>query len=981
MSVPKPDYQRILESIRAVITKSRGSDRADDAQLDVCLGNLARSDLPTEVLSRVEAVLKEDNDVRAKFSEASLNLLEGLRSTLAKEEEARKINFPGKENHSLLSLQDQAYIRILIELLICWGMSPNFQQNVGIPASLRTKKLQQEYRLEVPRRGDETKLAAFVRPLVDILLDPKSAELQYILATKFLTDLVAALVQLAHSPDSAPVPSEVSFSARDTPATLVQPITSQLSEFNQTRKQFRELLNSVVNRVPLDLVVDSFTQILALRNSPAWLKKQCGTELSACLMLEQKHGVQVVIDRIIGGKELAPEMLEHIVGLITTVPRQVKSKEAYYEKIHRQVLGMLHAANPASASPDSGQNMSSLGSSPALSKLVASRIIGRVFKKEGPEIGDRYFLQVVLKPLHTFKYSTDTAPSAFDPNADDGGLAADVVIQESEIQRCVEDAYNIVRGNPPIQPLFDALSDYIPAFFRLFCFTSKSKSFLSQNTREILAFYMKFSTTANHTLLRSLVMPQESDAASCLVFGAGSSGGVVIRKISDEKRNFLWEAECVVQLLKEINDELLAGNLFVELLHEFARIKNRKEHSERFLILLQILAILSEQMGPSLLKNIVQVCTLLKSLLAMESDKDPTGIEPPDQDTLALALGVLSTLLNGSVKVKKEEEILLFDLLPELEAIAESTTNEEIHQLASETRMKIMTRDPSWIAPEETPSANESAKFDIKEILKDLNDPLIPVRAHGLVTLRRMVLNRDAVAQKNLTKILNIFQTQIQHDDSFVYLIAVRGLAALADVHPDRIIPIITEYYANNLAAQKPGENSIAGTLNEVTRTKVGEALVQIAKRCGQTLPQYASYFVNALLRGARDPLPSIRASAMSNLAELCKYLHFALHPYIRDILSCIYHAFDFEQDVEVRRAAVFACGYLLRGLGQDVFQVIPDDMTRILGYLRRITGDEREDDVTRFQAKLALEEINVTVRSMMDVDSPARGSIFEIVK
>ncbi len=35
------------------------------------------------------------------------------------------------------------------------------------------------------------------------------------------------------------------------------------------------------------------------------------------------------------------------------------------------------------------------------------------------------------------------------------------------------------------------------------------------------------------------------------------------------KRDFVWEAECIVGLLKELNQKQLTGNLFIDLLKEF----------------------------------------------------------------------------------------------------------------------------------------------------------------------------------------------------------------------------------------------------------------------------------------------------------------------------------------------------------------------------------------------------------------------------
>lgn len=49
----------------------------------------------------------------------------------------------------------------------------------------------------------------------------------------------------------------------------------------------------------------------------------------------------------------------------------------------------------------------------------------------------------------------------------------------------------------------------------------------------------------------------------------------------------------------------------------------------------------------------------------------------------------------GSIKIKKEEEILLFDLLPDLEYFC-SYNNEKIKDISSSLILKITTRDTSW---------------------------------------------------------------------------------------------------------------------------------------------------------------------------------------------------------------------------------------------------------------------------------------------
>lgn len=135
---------------------------------------------------------------------------------------------------------------------------------------------------------------------------------------------------------------------------------------------------------------------------------------------------------------------------------------------------------------------------------------------------------------------------------------------------------------------------------------------------------------------------------------------------------------------------------------------------------------------------------------------------------------------------------------------------------------------------------------------------------------------------------------------SFIFLNAIKGLTALGDIFPERVIPILLENFAN-------------ATMSEEVRLKLGEALLRVAKRCGETLPKYGAYtvklfltvagnyFMNAFLHGTKDPRPLIRASSLSNLAELCKHMRFALHPYIADIFSCVSAVLTTEKDADVR--------------------------------------------------------------------------------
>ncbi|KAI8321084.1 hypothetical protein GQ54DRAFT_245583, partial [Martensiomyces pterosporus] len=110
--------------------------------------------------------------------------------------------------------------------------------------------------------------------------------------------------------------------------------------------------------------------------------------------------------------------------------------------------------------------------------------------------------------------------------------------------------------------------------------------------------------------------------------------------------------------------------------------------------------------------------------------------------------------------------------------------------------------------------------------LRDANDDMIPVRAHGIVELRNMVLAKSPALQSSgdrMDATINVFVQMVQSSDSFIYLNAVRGLSALADVHGQKFVARLVAMYCQP-------------ELSLDERVRVGEALLQTALRAGEML-------------------------------------------------------------------------------------------------------------------------------------------------
>ncbi len=280
---------------------------------------------------------------------------------------------------------------------------------------------------------------------------------------------------------------------------------------------------------------------------------------------------------------------------------------------------------------------------------------------------------------------------------------------------------------------------------------------------------------------------------------------------------------------------------------------------------------ISEALGALVLSNVTQLLCLIQVPITcyvflttrgyLSKHTTQVMLASDDEEIIVLCLGLLKGLLSGAwltffasissfcilihwynfpffttttgqMRISREEEVLLFDVVPLLEGLTRHE-RPEIGEAAAELRVRLAAQDRSWAAaPTSTTTTDTSDTHEttIADVMRELSDPLLPVRAHGLVALRRLVLRRDPVALRNLDKIVGIFQAQLHDTDSFVYLGAVHGLSALGDLDPPRFVPLIASLYAD-------------ATMHEATRLKLGEALMLVALRCGAALPKYGTHF------------------------------------------------------------------------------------------------------------------------------------------
>ena len=202
----------------------------------------------------------------------------------------------------------------------------------------------------------------------------------------------------------------------------------------------------------------------------------------------------------------------------------------------------------------------------------------------------------------------------------------------------------------------------------------------------------------------------------------------------------------------------------------------------------------------------------------------------------------------ANVKLSADTRFISDEIFSKMENLAINGSL-SVRQLAREARLVITARLAH--TPElkkKLSSDEEQAQETYQKTLKLLQDPILPVRAHGLLLLRHLVSppasegkkRPQPVNQSLVPAVLSIFLQSVQDDDSYIFLNAVQGLAAMFDTFGKAVLQSLMYNYAGGL------DGLGAGNLSQQDvdiRTRVGEALNIVINRCGSALGIYGMSF------------------------------------------------------------------------------------------------------------------------------------------
>ncbi|EIW76151.1 hypothetical protein CONPUDRAFT_110885 [Coniophora puteana RWD-64-598 SS2] len=285
------------------------------------------------------------------------------------------------------------------------------------------------------------------------------------------------------------------------------------------------------------------------------------------------------------------------------------------------------------------------------------------------------------------------------------------------------------------------------------------------------------------------------------------------------------------------------------------------------------------------------------------------GTESTQEAMTLTAINLLLATLEANPGLSARDTPSLNDIFSALEPASTSSAT-EIRTVAREARMVLTARLASTSASgafagssRTRRGVSENAQEVYQKALKLLQDPVLPVRAHGLLLLRELVKSHAPTRRKRrdgereqaeeqldralVPAILSIFMQSVQDDDSYIFLNAVQGLSAMVDMFGKEVLQGLVDNYSQGLT----GISASVLTQQDIdTRVRIGEALGQVIRRCGNALSIYVNILVpplTAVYRSSTCPV-LLRSSAISLLTECIKTDPLALLGYADDISSAM---------------------------------------------------------------------------------------------
>ncbi|KAF9055058.1 hypothetical protein BDZ89DRAFT_1055678 [Hymenopellis radicata] len=734
----------------------------------------------------------------------------------------------------------------------------------------------------------------------------------------------------------------------------------------------RPVILRLLSILPPSQAILSLGGVISSLPSPTYIRRFAGSLLTRQIL--RAHGVRGLCEAVFGddeeamGEENDLDRLEHTAKVLTAVPKEMDAK-VYYSAIVPKIFEFLSSSSPENKVP-------------APYKRAAAFTISRMLTTDAHEGAAKAVIIPLLKdPFHVISART-TSFAASD---------------------CLVILTTLITNTDPSPTLISTLlSPSVPAFYSLQQHLEQKKASdpsVLERVRGLLQTWARVVETSECVgILWSIVVGGEQDGWHADL--EGNFFRTAKSSMPEEERFALFtpqsrrEAEDAgefdpdanvmevypdpaqfVALLKRVGRVDVVGELFVRCLEAY-RATRKEDDPLKTLLYLQLVIQMQTQLEGGLLglKDPGHVLGFVKHALEdanrakeapKRAERPKTGLDINDDDmpdserydeTTETAVNLLLSILEANPSLSARSAPILDEIFDLLDGAAPS-----LNSLIREARMVMTARLASTSSSTTSDAQKDDTVETYQRALKLLQDPILPVRAHGLLLLRELKAPNEAL----VPAILEIFMEAIQDDESYIYLNGVQGLAGMVDKHGKEVLTRLVGEYAKGL-------DGVWDKADVDKRVRIGEALGIVIKRSGRALGVYVDQVVPHLMRmvSSKQLPTTLKTSAVGLLGECAGTYLLALGSYWNDLIGGMLDLLQVETSMTeeedatkgmdanptkkdkfppLRRAALHFMGLLVKETtravydGENVFVLDAPSMRRAkltLGYLAATDGD-----------------------------------------
>lgn len=894
------------------------------------------------------------------------------------------------ENLIKISLHDIKTFSKLINTVVIHGIYPSLINfHIGIPIAKRslsdfgTKREIKIDKLPLDKSGKRSTNEVLIKmiylkflPILQVEGDVRELLIKGTGYSDFLTISIALIT----------IP-EFSFSQND------------LNQNQISKEQLLDDFKNIIIKIPDTFELFQTYTLFLTTPSPPYFKVFVMNQLK-CLPYDspRKDGVLTLIEFVLGlreQEEINVDKFEHVANIILLKPKEISTMN-YFKSIGDQMYDLLININKPTVTSCVGFILERLWEK---NRMVAQDfVLKQIWRKLNPDD-----LQETDVKLET--------PSE------------GILVSEAELNNNINVLISLSKkGLTP--SLFKHLME--PIILPLWAYMNflKKNGKSTEIVNEILISYftiLKDSKEDTTTIfgLDTIAKNLLWDGKEGWVFEIGLNKLVQIVKrtttmAAEDKtvkvNNFVenLDSSCLtfIQFLKDLEDEYVQ-RLFISILKRWLTQKTLLDEDNPFIKLmdLRLLESICNEFKDELAKTPIKTLEIVEKFLEINftgnvvASSDSTSedshhdtVDSDDEDdfdesfssqTLPIVLELLSAILSES-SIELDEDC--FKTLKVIQKYLKGLSNQS-QKISSASQSLYSRIDDLLCGSKPVTTEREAQTKLLSRAITSLNDPLVPIRAHGLYLLRQLVDMRSDVI--SLDFVINLHLIQLKDPEPFIYLNVIKGLESLVSLNEVEVLGILTKLYRSD-----DSECDLDDKL------KIGEVLLRYIQHqnqifsgnCAKLVVETALSVIrleNVTTRaatniGPKETTPTsevkldsdsskkenhrdnrIRMSSMSLLGVCCKVNPVGIIDNLENAIDCALMILQLEKDKEssiMRRAAVVLIHDLILGTSNSPSVPFPQNYQSKVVTVLKYVKETDVDILVREQCQVVLDTIDELV-------------------